>query len=136
MRYLVKARLKEGKREKLLEAIENRTLGRGSIAGSEYLRDMAQARQLEDGTVCWVEVCYCATPLAEERPYWEAYFDLVQIKNAHAREKCKDLNGTEYWACSTCDCTERLEAAMKTWGDLFMTELRTTVLNFLDYKSR
>jgi hypothetical protein len=124
MRYLVKARLKPGKRDALIAAIDNRTLGLGSIAGSEYLRDMAHARQLQDGMVCWVEVCYCATPLEEERPYWEEYFELVQIKNAHVRDKCKDLNGTDYWACSTCDCTERLEATMKSWGDLFIRQLR------------
>lgn len=127
MRYLVKARLKDGKREALLKAIENRTLGLGSIAGGEYLRNMAEARQLEDGMVCWVEVCYCYTPLQEERPYWEEYFELVQVKNAHARDKCKDLNGTEYWACSSCDCTERLEAVMETWGDLFIHELRAVM---------
>jgi hypothetical protein len=124
MRYLVKARLKAGQRESLLAAIDNGTLGLGSIAGSEYLHDMAHARQLEDGMVCWVEVCYCATPLEEERPYWEEYFELVQIKNARARDKCKDLNGTEYWACSTCDCTARLESAMTSWGDLFIRQLR------------
>jgi hypothetical protein len=124
MRYLVKARLKNGQRDALIKAIDNRTLGLGSIAGGEYLRDMAHARQLEDGMVCWVEVCYCATPLEEEIPYWEEYFELVQIKNAHARDKCKDLNGTDYWACSACDCTQRLEATMQSWGDLFITQLQ------------
>lgn len=127
MRYLVKARLKEGKREALLEAIDNKTLGLGSVAGGEYLRDMAHARQLENGMVCWVEVCYCATPLEEERPYWEAYFELVQVKNAHARDKCKDINGTDYWACSTCDCTAQLEETMETWGDLFIHELQSDI---------
>jgi hypothetical protein len=124
MRYLVKARLKSGQREHLLKAIENKTLGLGSVAGGEYLRDMAHARQLEDAIVCWVEVCYCPIPLEEERPYWEEYFDLVQIKDAHARDKCKDINGTEYWACSTCDCTQRLEESIATWGNLFITELQ------------
>jgi len=124
MRYLVKARLKDGKRDQLLEAIDDKTLGLGSVAGGEYLRDMAHARQMKDAQVCWVEVCYCATPLAEERPYWEEYFELVKIKNAHARDKCKDLNGTEYWACGSCDCTEKLEAQMKTWGGLFVMQLR------------
>ncbi len=124
MRYLVKARLKDGKRDSLLKAIDDRTLGLGSVAGGEYLRDMAHARQLQDGSVCWVEVCYCATPLEEEQPYWEEYFELVQIKNAHARSKCKDLNGTEYWACSTCDCTQRLEETIESWGGLFVRQLR------------
>ena len=126
MRYLVKARIKPGQREGLLAAIDDETLGIGSIAGGEYLRDMAHARQLSDGLACWVEVCYCGTPLAEERPYWEEYFELVQVKNAHARDKCKDVNGQEYWACSSCDCTQRLEETMRSWGALFITELRTS----------
>ncbi len=119
MRYLVTGRVKPGRSKALLEAIRDRTLGRGSVAGGEYLRDMAQARALEDGRVRWVEVCFCPEPLQEERPYWEKFFELVQIKNAHARHKCRDLNGEEPWACSGCDCTERLEARMEEWGEPF-----------------
>ena len=44
MRYLVTARLKPGREADLLKAIEDGTLGRGSVAGSEYLENMAQAR--------------------------------------------------------------------------------------------
>ena len=90
-------------------AIENRTLGRGSVAGSEYLRNMAEARQHNDGAVQWVEVCYCPTPLQEERPYWERYFDLLKVQDAHDRRRCRDENGTESWACDSCDCTVKLE---------------------------
>ena len=74
MRYLVRAKVKPGQEADLLQAIEEGTLGKGSIAGDEYLRDMAQARLSEDGSVRWVEVCYCRIPLEEERPYWEEYF--------------------------------------------------------------
>ena len=95
MRYLVKAKLKPGKSNQLKQAIQDRSLGRGSIAGGEYVRNMRRARLLDDGTVTWVEVCFCPTPLLEEKPYWEEYFDLLKIKNAHARDKCEDLNGTE-----------------------------------------
>jgi hypothetical protein len=119
MRYLVAARVKPGRRSALDRAIENGTLGAGSIAGDEYLHNMAQARQLADGTVKWVETCFCATPLEEERPYWEGYFDLLSVKDAHARSKCRHQNGTEYWACSTCDCTERLEATLAEMGEAF-----------------
>ena len=124
MRYLVTGRVKPGQEAALLQAIEDRTLGAGSIAGGEYLRDMAQARQLEDGSVRWVEVCYCALPLEEEIPYWEEYFDLVNIKDAHARDKCRHENGTEWWACSGCDCTARLEAVMEGWGEPFQIKLQ------------
>lgn len=120
MRYLVTARVKPGQEEALARAIEECTLGAGSIAGDEYLHNMEQARRLRDGTVKWVEVCFCPTPLLEERPYWEEYFDLLKVQDAHARSRCRDLNGSEPWACGDCDCTDRLEARLKTWGESFL----------------
>ncbi len=84
MRYLVTARVKPGREKALANAIEHRTLGVGSIAGAEYLHNMETARLLRDGSVRWIEVCYCDTPLQEERPYWEVYFDLVKVQHMHA----------------------------------------------------
>ena len=127
MRYLVKAKVKENKERDLLRAIESGTLGQGSIAWGEYVRDMSHARLLEDGLTCWLEVCYCGEPLEEEIPYWEKYFEICQIKNAHNREKCKDLNGSEPWSCGDCDCTEKLEARMEIWGDSFIDILQDDV---------
>jgi hypothetical protein len=123
MRYLVTARVKPGCETLLARAIETRTLGAGSIAGGEYLRNMETARLLRNGAVKWIEVCYCDTPLQEERPYWEAYFDLVDVRDAHARSRCRDLNGEEAWACGHCDCTDRLDARLTTWGPLFLDTL-------------
>jgi hypothetical protein len=123
MRYLVTAKVKRGREQALAQAIEDGTLGAGSIAGGEYRRNMECARLVRDGSVQWVEVCYCSTPLAEERPYWEAYFDMVKVQDAHARDRCRDLNGTDPWACSDCDCTEKLEARLTTWGPLFLDTL-------------
>jgi DMSO/TMAO reductase YedYZ molybdopterin-dependent catalytic subunit len=119
MRYLVTARLRRGRRDALRRAIDEGTLGAGSVAGGEYLHDMAHARELDDGRVKWVETCFCATPLAEERDYWEEFFDLVSVKDAHARSRCRDENGTEPWACCGCDCTERLEAWLGRQGTAF-----------------
>jgi hypothetical protein len=85
---------------------------------------MAEARQCDDGTTRWVEVCYCATPLEEERPYWEQYFELDRVQDAHARKNCRDENGSEPWACGDCDCTDRLETRMKTWGQPFLETLK------------
>lgn len=124
MRYLVKARLKPGRARALLNSIRDATLGRGSVAGDEYLRDMQNARIVEDGTARWVEICFCATPLQEERPYWEEYFDLVRIQDAHDRRRCRDKNGTEPWACIDCDCTDRLEQRLAETGKSFLTVLR------------
>lgn len=126
MRYLVTARVKPGRQTALAQAIEDGTLGAGSIAGGEYLHNMECARRLRDGSVKWVEVCYCPTPLAEERSYWEEYFDFVKVQDAHARSRCRDLNGSEPWACSACDCTDKLEARLETWGTLFLDTLFTT----------
>jgi hypothetical protein len=120
MRYLVTARVKEGRREALATAIEDESLGRGSIAGDEYLHDMARARELADGRVRWVETCFCAVPLEEERPYWEAYFELLSVKDAHARSRCRHESGEAPWACSTCDCTRRLEGALEQQGKPFV----------------
>lgn len=119
MRYLVTARVKPGQAAALADAIDDGSLGRGSVAGDEYLRNMANARQGEDGSVQWVEVCFCATPLAEEREYWEEYFELTRVQDAHARSRCRDLNGSEPWACVDCDCSARLEARLASRGRRF-----------------
>jgi hypothetical protein len=124
MRYLVRGRVKAGREAGVLQAIEGRTLGRGSVAGDEYLRNMKDARLCEDQTTRWVEVCYCPSPLLEERPYWEEYFDLTRVQDAHDRRRCRDENGTEPWACSSCDCTQRLEQRLAETGESFLDVLR------------
>jgi hypothetical protein len=124
MRYLVKARVRPGKERSLLQAIDQGTLGQGSIAGDEYEHDMGQARIDAAGVATWVETCFCDPPLAEERPYWEKYFELLTIKDAHARRNCRHENGSELWACCACDCTNRLEAKLQDQGESFLTKLR------------
>jgi hypothetical protein len=119
MRYLVTARVRDGQRGALRHAIADGSLGDGSVAGDEYLRDMSQARELADGRVKWVETCFCATPLQEERPYWEEFFEFDSVKDAHARSRCRDESGTEPWACGNCDCTKRLEAWLCKQGTRF-----------------
>src|SRR5713226_9337698 len=99
MRYLVRARVNAGREGDLLKAIERGTLGRGSVAGDEYLRNMKEARLCEDQTTRWVELCFCPSPLLEERSYWEEYFDLSRVQDAHDRRRCRDENGSNPWAC-------------------------------------
>jgi len=119
VRYLVTARVKPGRRAALDRAIEDGSLGRGSIAGDEYQQNMARARQRPDGRVQWIETCFCAVPLDEERPYWEAYFELKRVKDAHDRRRCRHENGEQAWACSNCDCTNKLEAWLARQGRPF-----------------
>ena len=124
MRYLVKAKLKPGKSKPLLQSIADGTLGKGSIAGDEYVYDMNEARVNRDGAATWVETCFCDPPLAEERPYWEEYFELITVKDAHSRRNCRHENGTEAWACCDCDCTKKLEEKLRGQGDSFLARLR------------
>src|SRR5207237_7021804 len=85
MRYLVKARVKSGCEPALLKSIWDGTLGKGSVAGDEYLHDMRQARISAKGEACWVETCVCHTPLEGERRYWEKHFQLLGISDAPSR---------------------------------------------------
>ena len=89
MRYLVKARVKSEKARDLVRAITNGALGKGSIAGEEYLHDMEQARVNNQGVATWVETCFCDSPLAEERPYWQEYFQLLSVTDSHSRRTCR-----------------------------------------------
>ena len=127
MRYLVTARVRQGKEAELLRRIEDGTLGAGSVAGDEYLHNMEEARLCDDGNIKWVEVCFCDTPLAEERPNWEEFFELVRVQDAHRRDHCRDIIGTEPWACGDCDCTAKLEARLANRGDQFLRALRSCV---------
>lgn len=124
MRYLVRARVKAGQEKALLGAIADGSLGRGSVAGDEYIYDLQHARLDQKGVAHWVETCFCATPLEEEQPYWEKYFELLHVKDAHARRNCRHENGTEPWACSDCDCTRRLEERLQQTGKCFLEELQ------------
>jgi hypothetical protein len=107
-----------------LEAIETGSLGRGSVAGDEYLRNMTDARLRQDGSIRWVEVCFCDVPLDEERPYWEEFFEPLRVQDAHGRHLCRDLNGSEPWACCECDCTTKLEARLQSRDTSLLEALR------------
>jgi len=124
MRYLVTAGLKPGREAELLKAVDNGTLGQGSVAEGEYVRNMREARRCPDDAARWVEVCYCPTPLLEERPYWESYFKLTRVQDAHDRSQCRDENGAQPWACGDCDCTARLERKLEARGEPFLKALR------------
>lgn len=121
MKYIVKAKLKEGKASELFEEIRRGTLGSGSVAFGEYVNNMNQARSLDDGTVCWIEICFCQTPLNEETPYWEKYFENITVENAQNPKYCQDSNGDLKRACFECSCTEELEEKMLSWGKPFIT---------------
>jgi hypothetical protein len=119
MRYFVKAILKKDKHSQLKKAIDKGELGAGSVAGGEYIRDMKHARLLDDGSAEWIEVCFCDPPLDEERPYWEEYFELVEIKDATDRKVCKHETGEQPWSCVNCNCTKKPEKELMKAGKSF-----------------
>ena len=84
---------------------------------------MNEARLCADGTARWVE-SYCPTPLQEEQPYWEKYFELTKIQDAHDRRRCRDYDGSEPWACGNRDCTGKLERRLEVIGTSFLESLR------------
>ncbi len=125
MRYLVRAFVKKGKERALLEAVESKSLGRGSIAYPTYIKCMKSARLLEDGQVRWIEVCYCREAfgpggeLLEELPYWREYFEDIDIRYTTTLEKCEG-----YPYCGDCECTEKLAAKLSGMGRRFYAALR------------
>lgn len=53
MKYLIKAKVKESSRPELLRVIADVTLGAGSVAFGEYVKNMQQARVLEEKKLSW-----------------------------------------------------------------------------------
>jgi hypothetical protein len=68
MRYLVRARVKPGSEQTLLEAIDRRTLGHGSVAEGEYLRNMEQARLGADGMAAGLRSAIVRLPYRKSGP--------------------------------------------------------------------
>ena len=60
--------MKPGCEKPLLQAIEEGTLGRGSVAEGEYLRNMDEARMDGDETARWIEICYCLRLCSKSGP--------------------------------------------------------------------
>jgi len=75
----------------------------------EHVADcFAQAQRQGDGSVLWIETCYCeryfGEPLAEEKDSITKYFEMGRVKKVIAASKCGDMNGEEPFKCDTCDC--------------------------------
>jgi len=109
MKYLVRARIKEGAEKQVRDVITT-----GSVPGApgyfaDHLADcFAEAQQQEDGSVLWIETCYCeryfGEALAEEKEYIARFFDLGRVKKVVAAKKCGDMTGEEPFKCESCDC--------------------------------
>lgn len=72
MKYLVRARIKEGAEDQVRHVIMNGSVpGAPSYFGEHVADCFAQAQRQGDGSVLWIETCYCeryfGEPLAEEK---------------------------------------------------------------------
>lgn len=121
MRYLLSARVRPGRRAELLEAIESGSFGRGFPYGDlgETLRE---GKVGPDGTIRWVEVCYCresyGVAMEEELPYFEAFLTDMTVADARSPAHCDG-----YPACGDCDCTRKVRPK----GEPFLDYLRRVV---------
>lgn len=79
MEYLVKARLRTGQAQALLEALEAGSLAEGEVYEEEMQRALREA-WVEGGLVLWTETCYCPTPLKAERSVLDVYFEDIQTE--------------------------------------------------------
>ena len=70
-----------------------------------------------------LRLVFAPRPLPKNARYWEQFFELLSVRDAHNRKNCRHENGTEPWACCNCDCTKRLEERLEQQGKLFLTTL-------------
>ena len=109
MKYLVRARLKEEAAGEIRRIIAKGAVPDAPGYVADHLADcFAQAQRQDDGSVLWIETCYCeryfGEPLAEEKGYITRYFDLGRVKKVVVARKCGDMSGDEPFKCDTCDC--------------------------------
>jgi hypothetical protein len=118
MRYILGAKVRPERRGELLKALEDGRFGEGFPYGD--LGDVLCSGRVDDeGTIRWVEVCYCreyyGVAMEEELPYIEEYLTDIEIADARSPRRCKG-----YPACHDCDCTRKVRLE----GEPLMDHLR------------
>ena len=99
MRYLVTAHVKPGRRDALRRAIDDGSLGAGSVAGDEYLHDMDHAREYRaDASSGWR---FLRDTDSRKRALLEHSSSSKASRTPNARTTCRDENGAEPWAAAT-----------------------------------
>jgi hypothetical protein len=121
MRYLVSARVRPGRRADLLAALEEGRFSEGFPYG-DLGEVLAEGRVDLDGTIRWVEVCYCreylGAALVMELPYLVKFLTDIEIADARSPRHCKG-----YPECDDCDCTRKVSFA----GEPVLEHLRAAV---------
>ena len=115
MRYYIKFKLNQTKKQRLREAIETGSLAKGKIFYEEMQTALRQGTIDENDIVHFIEICYCLEgglyPLAMEIPTLKEYFDnIVEVKDAPLRDQCT-------MECEFCNCTRSLKLLGKPLAD-------------------
>jgi hypothetical protein len=121
MRYILGARVRPERRPDLLRALEDGSFGRGFPYG-DLGEVLCEGRVDANGTIRWVEVCYCreyyGVAMHEELPYLEEYLTDIEVADARSPVYCEG-----YPACNDCDCTRKVRFR----GEPLLDHLRRTV---------
>ena len=109
MKYLVRAQMNDGAEDQVRQIIRRGTVPGAPSYFADHLADcFSEAQQQGDGSVLWIETCYCerylGEALAEEKEYIGRYFDIGKVKKVVAAKKCGDMTGDEPFKCDDCDC--------------------------------
>jgi hypothetical protein len=85
--YLVKAELKEGLNDKLMNSLRNYSFINLKPFGKALTFSLRNARVNENNEILWEEEDYCTPPLAEERSaILDEYFQILQIEKVNKGE--------------------------------------------------
>jgi hypothetical protein len=107
VRYLVKCKLNQDKKDRLVKDIESGTLARGKVFYEGMQATLRDATIDENNVVQFIEICYCLEgglyPMAMEIPVLNQYFDNVsEVKDGRFRDQCT-------MECEFCDCTRNIK---------------------------
>ncbi|MCH8979903.1 MAG: hypothetical protein IH945_11775 [Armatimonadetes bacterium] len=83
MHYTVRARLIPGTAAEFLRKLTDGTVAKQEPYGREVVASMKRAVIDEEGVVRWSEVCYCPTPLEQERAnVYDQHFTAIETQEA------------------------------------------------------
>ena len=81
MHYTVQARLIPGTAADFLRKLTDGTVEKQKPYGKEVVASMQRAVIDEEGVVRWSEVCYCPTPLEQERAnVYDQHFTAIETE--------------------------------------------------------
>ncbi|HYG74903.1 MAG TPA: hypothetical protein VEK08_07865 [Planctomycetota bacterium] len=120
MRYILSAQVIPGKAAALQRALRDGSFSRGFPYG-DLGENVREGKVDADGTIRWVETCYCReylnVAMVMELEYLERYLHRITVTDARDPRYCKG-----YPHCNDCLCTKTIRFDGRTF-DSFLDEL-------------